>query len=277
MAAHGCGGIGGPAWDKECPLLSNPKRCATLIPTLAETSFAGRTQERGGLAERLLVDDFAVAQLQRRLAILLGRLVIDWQPSLIVIDSSPFDVALGRVARELLEKLPATFPPNLPGPIEGALKRSVRPSVLNVVGAEPGEIATCAELAHRLDSGCHGLIFNRDSHRLVHPPNEQSLACPMLDLAAQIEPEEGRAALRGSRVAHVEIEGRLLPGVLTHLIEAGGSLAKIALAAAEMPEWGNVWQAYLGGLSSLSDKVLVFDDGAFTEVTWSKYVSGLSP
>ena len=76
------------------PLLDNV--WCPLIPTLRSASPGKeRDEEADGLALRLVTDDFGLAQVRRRLALLLGRLWLSWKPALIVIDCSPFHLALG--------------------------------------------------------------------------------------------------------------------------------------------------------------------------------------
>jgi hypothetical protein len=129
-----------------------------VIPTLREAKpGADRDEEVKGLAGRLVTDDFGLAQVRRRMALLLARLVLNWSPELIVIDCSPFHLALGRAIEQVFSEPPK----GLLDDHSQALKKC-RFALLEVIGQDLSDLVA---LPHLVKEGIEKSKKQKTVHR----------------------------------------------------------------------------------------------------------------
>lgn len=245
----------------------SPERGCVVIPTLRETSPSGRRQEREGLARCLVTDSFGLAQVERRLATLLGRLMKAWCPAAVVIDCSPFHLAVGKAVQRVFKAalnraVDATLPRGVRDALEGG-----RYAMLEVVGPEISELAVLQELgepdeSHRDDVPL-GVVINRDTHGDGWGGHR---ACALLQLLAQFADDNAEtpavpAWMTQPHVLHVPHQAELAYGALGHLAEPAVSSDeapakrldryKLALDVTGSPDLDKAFEAQFGGLAAL--------------------------
>jgi hypothetical protein len=219
-----------------------------IIPTLRSASpDEEREAEADGLALRLVTDDFGLSQVRRRLALFLGRLVQGWKPApaLIVIDCSPFHLALGQAVEQAFSEPPK----GLPEKHAHALQEDCRFVRLEVIGPDLSELASLPRVivpAGKNPKVHRRWVLNRDLHRpaLDAPAAE----CPLLELIKQ----RGLAidGLLDPRVLHVGFEIKLAHSSLTHMMERTSyNWDSQSLAATAKPNIQEAWKQQREGLA----------------------------
>ena len=259
-----------------------PRNNLVVFPTLAETSVEGRTRAKEGLSLRFLSDDFGRAQIELRLAMLLGRIITEWNPKLIVVDGSPFHVGLGKAVKTIFETLPEFLNTKLKDKLKEACW--IR---LEVLGTEPTEVST---LNHSISlesnslgkkERASGWILNRDHFR-THISGDSALDCIAFEFLKIICKGKMPPLFLGPNFLHVLYSPRYsLQTALMFLeeTESPGTPGKrfpnqIMYRPEIEADWQKMWKSLVEELKLFKKMRWDDDKKYYTPISWAEFMKG---
>lgn len=156
------------------------KGCLRLLPSHRSRDPVERTKQSAGLAMRAAIDRYNRIHVKSRLASLLAVLLSATKTSLIVVDLTPFDIALTEVSRELVREAAGTQEDAPPGVLKEhwLILKQVTWRWLDVISPDPQDLVPAViswlhEAKQQKTPGWYRACINRDLYAAKSPPDQR--------------------------------------------------------------------------------------------------------